>query len=1051
MKPIYIKMSAFGSYAGEETVEFTDINNGIFLITGDTGAGKTTIFDAITYALYDETSGGKRNGEMMRSQYAGDDISTYVEYRFTYHGEAYTIIRSPRQKRLSKRRNKDGDYAITIEQPMVTLILPDGQQFMGKIKETNQKIIDIIGLEVNQFTQIAMIAQGDFLKLLHASSKERKEIFTKIFSTKIYWQIEEELKRRKNAIDGQLEDNKKDIIREIEDVKSIKGSELEAGWETMAVFTETESDKLLEFINLIIDEAKLKEEEIKKALAINTQNLDEINTKIQQAEDINKLFTSLDEALLKKEQLDQRKDEMAAVRKRIEKGKKAKAVEPKETAFLNKQKELSECKHRIMDITVWLENNLDKLKGIQKAKEQKEEEYRKNSPGLISKISSIDKLLPQYGELDTYNKELSILEEKKTKAKIEYDELIKTIAEVKGSKEEVSEQQNHLKIIADQYNQLTHSVERLTEKHDALVNLLGSYKSMKSLCISYENKVGVHKKANEYYELKKKNYDELYHSFIEGQASILAASLEAGCPCPVCGSTSHPQKASHTDVYIDESQLRTAKKEMDEGLVAMQEKYDLLQKAKQSYENKLELVMHEGKRIVDTSFNPEVISDTNIESMLEECDNQLKTEAERRNQAKEASEKYSSNQDRLQSLEEALESYDKGKEEAQKRLQDIENKSIETNTIIIRLKKDLIYESRLIAQEELSVTNDMLQGLEKDKAKAAEEYQFVIDSTNRKQGNLKSEEESFRRLSEDTQRAEKELNNEIIKQGFFKVEEYRKAILSSQKIDELSVLDQEYRDEIIKNDTSIENYKEQTEGKTRIQTSALEEKRTELNNIKVQLDEESKAVYGIRARDEEIYKKATRLISEREKVKKTHGDIKRLADTANGKLSGRHLNFQTYIQRRYFNMILHEANKRLYTMSNNQFILKCRDMEDLTGQGEVGLELDVYSMVNDQVRDVKTLSGGESFMAALAMALGMSDIIQNTAGRIHIDTMFIDEGFGSLSEDTRRQAIKILNDLSGGKRLVGIISHVTELKAQIGTKLVITKGEKGSRAKWEIS
>ena len=157
------------------------------------------------------------------------------------------------------------------------------------------------------------------------------------------------------------------------------------------------------------------------------------------------------------------------------------------------------------------------------------------------------------------------------------------------------------------------------------------------------------------------------------------------------------------------------------------------------------------------------------------------------------------------------------------------------------------------------------------------------------------------------------------------------------------------------------------------------------------------------------------------------------------------------ISRRYFSMILHEANKRLYTMSNNQFILKCREIKELSGQGEVGLDLDVYSMINDQVRDVKTLSGGESFMAALSMALGMSDIIQNTAGKIHIDTMFIDEGFGSLSEDTRMQAIKILNDLSGDKRLVGIISHVTELKAQIATKLVISKGEKGSKARWETS
>ena len=193
-----------------------------------------------------------------------------------------------------------------------------------------------------------------------------------------------------------------------------------------------------------------------------------------------------------------------------------------------------------------------------------------------------------------------------------------------------------------------------------------------------------------------------------------------------------------------------------------------------------------------------------------------------------------------------------------------------------------------------------------------------------------------------------------------------------------------------------------------------------------------------------------RLQNDRKTAREEYRIINRLDATANGKLNRRHMNFQTYIQRRYFNSILNEANKRLFTMSNGQFILKCRDVDELSGQGEVGLDLDVYSMVNDQTRDVKTLSGGESFMAALAMALGMADIIQNTAGSIHIDTMFIDEGFGSLSDETRMLAIKILNELSEGKRLVGIISHVTELKAQIGTKLVITKGEKGSKAKWEI-
>ncbi|TAH74976.1 MAG: SMC family ATPase [Anaerolineaceae bacterium] len=1051
MKPLYIKMSAFGSYSGEEVVDFTDVGSGIFLITGDTGAGKTTIFDAITYALYDETSGGKRNGEMMRSQYADDDTSTYVEYRFMYHGKTYTIIRSPRQERVSKRRNKDGDYTMTTDQPTVTLIMPDGQEYIGKIKETNQKIIDIIGLDVNQFTQIAMIAQGDFLKLLHASSKERKEIFSKIFNTRIYWQIEEELKARAKSVYGQLEDNRKDIIRETEDVRCIKDSELLSLWEDMPHFTETDSDKQLELISLIIDEAKLKEEEIKKALVSNGQELDRINTKIQQAEDINKLFTALEAALLKKEELDQKKDDMAALKIRIEKAKKAQAVESKEEAFLSKQKDLSECMKRIADIKSWLDDNQEKLESLKKDKELKEEEYKKNSPALMSKISSINNLLPKYEELDVYNTEKIALYESNNKAQEEYNKIIELIEEEKKSKIKLSGEQEKLKSVGDQYTQLKHTVDRLTERKAALEGLIKSVTSMKSQLIIYENEDKYYKDTERSYEIRKYQYDELYHSFIEGQAGILAATLKDGDACPVCGSTSHPKKAANSDHIIDESKLRTAKKEMDDAFNIKQQRYEALQKAKQSYEKELELAVHEGKKIIDVSINSDNIADTDIEIILEQCSNQLKLDTDKRNQAEEADKTYSSNQERLKELEEALETHEMNRNEADNARQEVAASLIKVDTKIGSLKKDLIYESKAHAQRELYETEAQLHGLEEVKAVSFEDYQAMVNTTNEKRGNLKTEEESYNRLLKETEKSEIELNNELSRQGFSNTSEYREARLSTQEIEELSLLDQEYQKEIIINDTSIDNYKEQTKGKVRIQTDELVIKQMDLNGLKVQLEEESKTIYGIRTRNEEVYTKLTRLISDREKAMKTYSDISRLANTAGGKLSGRHLNFQTFIQRRYFNLILKEANKRLYTMSNNQFILKCRDMEDLSGQGEVGLDLDVYSMVNDQVRDVKTLSGGESFMAALSMALGMSDIIQNTAGSIHIDTMFIDEGFGSLSDDTRMQAIKILNDLSGGKRLVGIISHVTELKAQIGTKLVVTKGEKGSKARWEMS
>lgn len=1052
MKPLYIKMSAFGSYAGEELIDFSDVASGIFLITGDTGAGKTTIFDAITYALYDETSGGKRNGEMMRSQYADEDTRSYVEYSFIYQGKTYTIIRSPKQERMSKRRNKDGDFTMTTEQPSVTLIMPDNHEYIGKIKETNQKIIDIIGLDVNQFTQIAMIAQGDFLKLLHASSKERKEIFTKIFNTRIYWRIEEELKARAKSLYDILEDNRKDIIREIEDVKCIKDSELLSQWADMPHFTETDSCRQLELISLIIDEARLKEEEIKKALESNSQELDGINTKIQQAEDINKLFVALEAALLMKKELDQKKDQMIDLRFRIEKAKRAQVVEPKEQAFFGKQKDLRDCNQRITEIKLWLDDNQDKLDKLRKSKEHSEEEHKKRSPELQSKISEIRNLLPKYEELDTYNSEIIALEERNNKIQDSYKKVIELISKEKNNKDELSSRQEELKIVSDQYTQLKHNVDRLVERKDALEGLLATIVSMKQLRAAYEDECTSYKDADKEYELKALQYDEIYHGFIEGQAGILASMLEDGDTCPVCGSTLHPRKAGNPVLIVDESKLRSAKSEMDRSFNIRQKKYEDVQNAKQSYEKVLNLAVHEGRKIIDPSISSDNIIEADIETILEQCSYQLRLEIDKRNKAEDASKTYLTNQALIKSLEEAIASHENSKDEADKARQEVADSLLIANTKIDGLKRDLLYKSKAHAQEELLASEAELIRLEDSRASANNEYQVSVNRTNEKQGNLKSEQENFKRLLEDVQKAEDELNKEIEGQGFLDREEYKRAQLSVQNIEELVIIEQEYQKELIKNETSIDNYRMQTEGRVRIHTSELEVKRTELNEVKLQLEEENKVVYGIRSRNEEIYDRVTKLIKDREKKLKTFSDISRLSDTANGKLRGRqHLNFQTFIQRKYFNMILNEANKRLYTMSNNQFILKCRDMEDLSGQGEVGLDLDVYSMVNDQVRDVKTLSGGESFMAALSMALGMSDIIQNTAGSIHIDTMFIDEGFGSLSDDTRMQAIKILNDLSGGRRLVGIISHVTELKAQIGTKLVVTKGEKGSIARWEMS
>jgi exonuclease SbcC len=314
------------------------------------------------------------------------------------------------------------------------------------------------------------------------------------------------------------------------------------------------------------------------------------------------------------------------------------------------------------------------------------------------------------------------------------------------------------------------------------------------------------------------------------------------------------------------------------------------------------------------------------------------------------------------------------------------------------------------------------------------------------QGKLAQEEQNRTELETDAWQAQQAYETALRQQGFSAAADFLAARLERARITELQqqVKDYEIKWQITQND--LERLQRDTEGKKTVDTeeyrnvcAALEEKKTEL-------EQRDRQLHTITQNNQSAFARAKALYQKRADMDQKHKILNSLNDTANGK---KHMKFQTYVQRYFFKTIIASANQRLYRMSGGQFILQCRDVKDLGRQGYVGLDLDVYSIVNEQCRDVKTLSGGESFMAALSMALGMADIIQNSTGSVHIDTMFIDEGFGSLSEETRNQAIQVLSELSEGKRLVGIISHVSELKAQVETKLVVSKTEKGSKARWE--
>lgn len=835
MRPVKLTMSAFGSYAGEETVDFQGMEQGIFLITGDTGSGKTTIFDAIVYALYDRTSGGIRDGNMMRCAYAELTVPTFVELVFSCKGEEYRIVRNPDYERVSLRKNKDGSIRKTQEKSKVEFFLPDGTMFRGNKKEINQKIEELLGLDARQFMQVSMIAQGDFLKLLHAKSEERKEIFSRIFDTGIYASFSDELRRMEKEKYIRLKE-KEQAVR-IQSGRILYQKEWEKSEELKKAIEREELSKILEYLQELLEIEKVALEELKKK-----KEQEELSLQAD-AE-----FCNVIEALWKNDdQIQQQKLQLK------ENGK--------EEATLREQ-------------------------------EEKAEQAQKEIQQVYNEF------------LQQRTKEHQIYIEEKEKRKKKLDEM------------------NGLK---DLWSRAIAAIKRQKE----------AYEAWKQANLDYQNKMQL--------------YDKMYELFFREQAGILAGTLEPNRPCPVCGSLSHPRPAILSEKAPDQKQVKEYKeaaKRAEQLREQSQQKYQVLA---QEYQEAVGRLNQEGKRLLGEAFDAK--------------------ENQWRNAASEAMEH------QKRAFEEFQIQYSKEKQCKDEKEKELKQRITEKSNAfyIVREKRNRVIQLIGRIQGELSACEEQKKGfcsLWKDSWNQEIAFEDVFEKNKREE------------LKEQLQ--EKKLQLELRKREIQRLEEEQRACISNHESN----------------------------------------KRTEAE--------------------------LNRYRGEYEILQKEYVLIHHLSQTAGGNLTGSaKIDFESYIQRKYFEKIIFFANQRLIRMTGGQFLLKCKDLNQLGNRGKVGLDLDVFSLVTDSVRDVKTLSGGESFMAALSMALGMADVIQNNAGAIRMETLFIDEGFGSLDETSREQAVRVLYELAGENRLIGIISHVTELKEQIETKLIVCKGKKGSHTLWK--
>jgi exonuclease SbcC len=906
-------MSAFGCYAGVCVLDFEKFGSeGLYLITGDTGAGKTTIFDAITFALYGKASGDSREASMLRSKYAIPEAETYVEFTFSYHAKKYTVRRNPDYSRPKKRgegnTRKDAD---------AELQLPDGRK-VTKIQDVTSEIENIIGITREQFVQIAMIAQGEFLKLLHAKSEDRREIFRRIFNTNHYHMFQEHLKTEannlvtdRNIYQAQYSQALRGILLADDDI---------VGAEKLS---EIKSDPLSMDETIVWLNQRVKADEL--AIADNTKLLEKINEKLG----------IINQMLGKAEQDKKARALLADTQSRLPNEEAAQAAAKLKLAELEaKQPEYDTVQKRINELEASLPRyaQLQKLiNSIQTNTEKLEEEKQKVT------------ILKGTQEIDT-----AVFEDMKK----EYESLSNVDAEVE---------------------KLQHAKSVLTEKKTNLNTLQTSKKTYETLIFSVADAQTKYQRKTKIFLDLRKEYEDLHKAFLDEQAGILAQELQPGAPCPVCGSTTHPKPAILSVESPTKTTLNKAKN------------------ASETAENEATIASNIANNLLGQKESKKAGLESEITRFLGEIPFDEMPRAL---------------ENTLASLNRELNTIN-AQIETQKRNQQHKNELEKELPTREQTLKDLTPDIAK-AHETCTILSTQIQADKKNQIQQATELEFE----NEKEANAQIKTQTkIKKTFEDALT--------VAKKAF---DETKKATAATQ--------------------TTITTLQTQISETKPINLEELQKEKTQTDKTQNELTRLNLQISTRKSANQTALTNITQTAEKLTAITTRYKWLKTLSDTANGELLGKEkIKLETYIQTTYFDRIIAQANIRLMHMSNAQYELKRRNTSGLRSQS--GLDLNVIDHYNGSERDVKTLSGGESFIASLSLALGLSDEIQSHAGGIRLDSMFVDEGFGTLDESTLSQAMQALTIISQSNRLVGIISHVNELKEKINRQIIVKKNHAG--------
>lgn len=912
MRPLKLTMSAFGPYAETEVLDFELLgSSGLYLVTGDTGAGKTTIFDAITFALYGEASGNAREPAMLRSKYAAAKTPTEVELTFLYGGNTYTVKRNPEYLRPKER----GD-GFTKKAADACLTMPDGK-VITKLKDVNTAIRQIVGLDREQFAQVSMIAQGDFLKLLLADTKERQSIFRSIFNTHLYVQLQNKLKEEANAVWVQWKDAGQSLRQYMAGIVCAEDSPHQEA-AAAAKNGEVPASEVLALLDVLLEE--------------DNRTLDALTVELaqteQQAEQISALLVQSD------------------TRNRV-------------------QRTLDDCRTRHSAAAAQLETRKAALEA-QQALLPKQEELR-------SAISGIQLSLPDYDQLETLSARLNARENDLRRAQTACAAAGRTCETLSAELQQLEAERAGLESVATQQERVAAQLTQLGEQQARLRKLLSDISAFEEKTAKLAEAQHAYLTASEKAAALQQIYLQKNQAFLSEQAGIIASTLADGVPCPVCGSTSHPSPALLSDHAPTEVDVKAAKRTAD---TALQLAADASSAAN---EQKGKVSTAEAALLADIAAILGAYSIADSRNAAEDAMAALNT--------------------RLQLLHTERQTL----EQAQKRKDTLDS--------TIPAKESALADALKTAgaeKEQIASLTAAIDALRTQLASLSEKLRFDSKAAadaeiSRLQGHLTQMQQSLQLAEANHARCDKELTALAAQ-----------TVQLSAQLEGMPQLDA----------VSLNDQKQQLSARKALLSGKIQD-------LRIGITLNTTARDHIRGKEQEL-----------KRIDEKMRWLRALSNTANGQIPGKEkIMLETYIQTTYFDRIIVRANVRLMKMTGGQYELK-RRRTALNNQSQSGLELDVVDHYNGTERSVKTLSGGESFKASLALALGLSDEVQMSTG-IRLDTLFVDEGFGSLDPESLEQAYRTLAGLTEGNRLVGIISHVSELKEKIDRQILVTKAKTG--------